>query len=122
MAESIKNFASRCKEAAGVPFGEIPRRQFVAGDPIPGKVLCRRGSLFLFAVGPADSEDADGGEVWDPRPENFVLADLGNEAGLLKQIEAEEDAEALLRLAVEAQSRGWVKAHTMALARAIERA
>lgn len=119
--ESQKNFASRCEEVTGVAFGLIPRRSLRMGETPPGKILCKRGASFLCTVGYPDGEDDDG-DFWEADPKNFVLVCLKDEADLIRVVEAEEDAEALLRLAAEAMDWGWAKAHAQAMAKAIARA
>ena len=69
MAESHEQFAARVERATGVAFGQISEGD--EGDLLGGTIFCRRGPLYVVAVGYPDSDDENGQPCWAPLPENF---------------------------------------------------
>ncbi len=70
--ETRAHFRARVKECTGVPYRAIPMETRGEGDVLPGRILARRGSVFVCTNDYPDTTDESGDEAWSPLPENFV--------------------------------------------------
>lgn len=69
--ETRAHFRARVKEMTGVAYRAIPISSDPSSDMLGGQVICRRSNVCVVTFGYPDREDADGVEIWDPKPENF---------------------------------------------------